>query len=92
LLTKGALFGRGLSGPYLYFMTFKQLANELMDQGWRCYHIDVAKLTLGSNLQALAIRSLIEVRVYEGKSLVFVKDILPAKEPKEKQTNGSITD
>jgi hypothetical protein len=34
-------------------------------------------LTSGNSLQSLAIRSLIEVRVYEGKSLVFVKDCPP---------------
>lgn len=52
-----------------------------MEQGWRCYHIgDVPLLARGNNLQSLAIRSLIEVRVYEGKSLVFVKDVQPKKE------------
>jgi hypothetical protein len=62
-------------------MTFKELAIQLMDQGWRCYHIkDIPLLTRGSNLQSLAIRSLIEVQVYEGKSLVFVKDLKPPKD------------
>ena len=62
-------------------MTFKELTQELMEQGWRCYHIgDVPLLARGNNLQSLAIRSLIEVRVYEGKSLVFVKDVQPKKE------------
>jgi hypothetical protein len=54
-----------------------------MEQGWRCYHIkDVPLLARGSNLQSLAIRSLIEVQVYEGKSLVFVRTIFPKKEAK----------
>ena len=66
-------------------MTFKQLAIELMNQGWRCYHIsDIPSLTQGSNLKSLAIRSLIEVQVYEGKSLVFVKDCKAVEEV----TNG----
>jgi len=71
-------------------MTFKQLATELMNQGWRCYHInDVTALTRGANLYSLAIRNLIEVQVYEGKSLVFVRDVYP---PKDKQDNhGNIT-
>lgn len=65
----------------LHPMTFKELTQELMEQGWRCYHIDDMKhLTEGNTLQSLAIRSLIEVRVYEGKSLVFVKDVQPKKE------------
>jgi len=62
-------------------MTFKELSIQLMDQGWRCYHIsDVPLLVQGSNLQSLAIRRLIEVQVYEGKSLVFVRDLKPPKD------------
>lgn len=57
-------------------MTFKELALELMNQGWRCYHIDDLN-TRGVSLHSLCIRNLIEVQVYEGKSLVFVKDAKP---------------
>ena len=72
---------QGYIKPYLWYMRFKQLVNELMDQGWRCYHIeDVPQLTRGNNLQSLAIRSFIEVVVYEGKSLVFVRSVFPPKE------------
>jgi hypothetical protein len=64
--------------PYLWYMTFKELANELMEQGWRCYRIsDISQLTRGSSLHSWAIRNALEVRVYEGKSLVFVKDTKP---------------
>jgi len=59
-------------------MTFKELANELMEQGWRCYHIsDVSSLTRGSSLHSWAVRNAVEVRVYEDKSLVFIKDTKP---------------
>lgn len=52
-----------------------------MQQGWRCYKIeDTSRLTQGNNLQSLAIRNLIEVQVYEGKSLVFVKTVFPSKD------------
>lgn len=62
-------------------MTFKELALNLMEQGWRCYHIkDVPSLSRGNKLQVLAIRHLLEVVVYEGKSLVFVKNIKPPKD------------
>lgn len=64
-------------------MTFKELTNELMDQGWRCYALSKDRLDLltsGPTLHSLAIRSLIEVRVYEGKSLVFVRDTYPKED------------
>jgi hypothetical protein len=54
-------------------MTFKELSIELMDQGWRCYKMDDLN-TRGSALHSLANRHNILVQVYEGKSLVFVKD------------------
>ena len=53
-------------------MTFKQLAIELMDQGWRCYQID--DIARGSYLHSLANRHNLLVQVYENKKLVFVKD------------------
>lgn len=56
-------------------MTFKELAIELMDQGWRCYHIDdIDDISRGSGLHSLANRYNLLVQVYEGKKLVFVKD------------------
>jgi len=56
-------------------MTFKQLTNDLLREGWRAYRIDdVPTLTRGNNLQILAIRNLIEVQVFEGRKIVFVKD------------------
>lgn len=64
-------------------MTFKQLTNDLMLQGWRAYIIeDVPAFTRGHKLNTLAIRSLIEVQVYEGKSIVFVKTIHPPLDDK----------
>ena len=63
---------------YICVMTFKQLANELMQQGWRAYHIDdISNLTRGDNLHIFAIRNLIEIQVYEGKKIVFVKNCKP---------------
>lgn len=83
MLRKAQIFGGGLSRAYLSSMTFKQLAIDLMNQGWRCYHIsDIPDVNY---LHSLAIRSFLEVQVYEGKSLVFVRDIYP---PKEEITNG----
>jgi len=68
-------------------MTFKHLANELMEQGWRCYHIeDMPYLTRGDNIHSLAVRNLLEIQVYEGKSLVFVRDSYPKDKPKSKRT------
>lgn len=59
-------------------MTFKELALELMEQGWRCYHIrDIESLARGSHLNNLAIRKSLIVQVYDGKSLVFIKDAKP---------------
>lgn len=59
-------------------MTFKELVNELMDQGWRCYYFP----SIGSNMfsHTFAIRNNIEIRLYEGKSLIFVKDIKPIED------------
>lgn len=65
-------------------MTFRELAIELMDQGWRAYHVDdIGKFTRGNTLESLAIRSLIEVRIYENKRIVFVKDCKPRDNDKE---------
>lgn len=69
-------------------MTFKQLTNDLMLQGWRAYYIpDVASFVRGHQLNTLAIRNLIEVMVYEGKDIVFVKTTHPPIE-KEKPTKN----
>ncbi len=57
-------------------MTFKELTNDLMLQGWRAYKIpDVASFVRGHNLNTMALRNLIEIQVYEGKNIVFVKTI-----------------
>lgn len=45
-----------------------------MEQGWRCYHMD--DLPKGDELHKFAIRNFLQIQVYEGKSLVFVKDFL----------------
>lgn len=69
-------------------MTFKQLTNDLMLQGWRAYYIDdIGRFTKEHHLQVLAIRNLIEIQVYEGKKVVFVKTIHPPIE-KEKSINN----
>lgn len=59
-------------------MKFKDLAQELMLQGFRAYHIkDSSLLGKGDNLKRMAIRKGVEVIVYEGKDIVFVKDSKP---------------
>jgi len=57
-------------------MTFKELTRDLQHQGWRAYYIpNVSSLTVGHKLNTLAIRNLIEIQIYEGKNIVFVKSI-----------------
>ncbi len=59
-------------------MTFKELTNDLMLQGWRTYYVDdIDAFTRGHKLNTLAIRSLLEVMVYEGKNVIFVRTIHP---------------
>lgn len=66
-------------------MTFNQLTNELQLQGWRAYYIpDVDSLIKGHRLNTLAIRNLLDIQVYEGKNIVFVKTIHPKIEVDEK--------
>lgn len=78
LLTFPLLFGSHLLITIHLRMTFKELTNELLHQGWRAYHIDdISALTRGNNLNVLAIRKLIQVQVYEGKKIVFVKNCKP---------------
>jgi hypothetical protein len=61
-------------------MTFKQLTDDLLREGWRAYWIDdVFALAQGNNLEILAIRNLIEVQVFEGQKVVFVRDTKPKK-------------
>jgi len=58
-----------------------------MLQGWRAYYVeDVAAFTRGHKLNTLAIRSLLEVQVYEGKNIVFVRTIHPPLEEKSEKT------
>lgn len=65
-------------------MTFKYLINEMMLQGWRAYYIpNISSLNNEAKLQGLAVRNLIEIQIYEGKDILFVKTIHPPIE-KEK--------
>lgn len=69
-------------------MTFNQLTNDLMLQGWRAYYIpDVASFVRGHQLNTMALRNLIEVMVYEGKNIVFVKTVHPPIEKEVKTEN-----
>lgn len=62
-------------------MTFKELANQLMEQGWRAYHIEnVDELTRGSFLEMIANRVNIEVQTFEGKTIIFIKNTKPKKD------------
>jgi hypothetical protein len=80
LLTNEELFGIGRMSSYICVMTFRQLTNDLMLQGWRAYYVeDVESLTRGHKLNTLAIRNLIEIQVYEGKNILFVKTVHPPK-------------
>lgn len=54
-------------------MSFKSLTNELILQGWRCYIIPPYVIK-GDSLEKFARKFSLEVRVYEGKSIVFVKN------------------
>ena len=57
-------------------MTFKELVNELMLQGWRVYHTEnMSSSRLNSHLELLANSRLVEIRVYEGRPFIFVKTI-----------------
>jgi len=69
-------------------MTFTQLTNELLLQGWRAYYVeDITSFTSGHYLNNLAIRNLIEVQVYEGKNIIFVRDTFPPLEVDKKVDN-----
>lgn len=66
-------------------MTFKQLTRDLQLQGWRAYFIeDVPAFTRGHRLNSLAIRNLIEVQVYEGENVIFVKTVHPPEIKQDK--------
>lgn len=68
---------------YLH-MTFKQLTVQLQEQGWRAYYIpDASFLVRGHQLEKLANRNLLEIQIYEGKDIIFVKTIQPPPEPKQ---------
>ena len=69
-------------------MTFKELTKEMLDHGWRAYFIsDIERLTRGDNLHKLSIRNLIQVQVYEGKNIVFVKNAKPINDVPKKDTD-----
>lgn len=62
-------------------MTFKELTNDLMDKGWRVYHIDdLQSVSKGDDLQRWAVRNIKEIQIYEGHSLVFVKNGKPLED------------
>ena len=68
---------------------FKELVNELIEQGWRVYSLKDLPPTILHRLDMLGKRYLLEFRVYEGKNLLFVKTSLPKRE-KKKETNGKV--
>lgn len=73
---------------YLH-MTFKQLTRQLQQEGWRAYNIPSASsLVTGHRLQKLANRNLIDVLVYEGQDVVFVKTIHIPIDKQTKQTTN----
>lgn len=73
---------------YICSMTFKELTNDLMLQGWRVYYIpDVASFVKGYQLNTMAIRNLLEIQIYEGKNLVFVKTYYPPYEDRQNKSD-----
>ncbi len=59
-----------------------------MLQGWRAYHMpDVASFVRGHQLNSMAIRNLLEIQVYEGKDIVFVKTYHPPYEETQNQND-----
>jgi hypothetical protein len=70
-------------------MTFKELTQDMLDHGWRAYHIsDIEKLTRGDNLHKLSIRNLLQIQVYEGKKIVFVKNAKPLDDDNRTTKSG----
>ena len=67
-------------------MTFKELTNELLLQGWRAYFIgDKSFLTKDSTLNYLSKRYRLIIQAYEGKKIIFIKTLLTPPIKKEKQ-------
>jgi hypothetical protein len=64
---------------------FKELVNELIQQGWRIYFLGDLPNTILHRLDMLAKRHLLEFRIYEGKNLLFVKTSLPKREKKKEE-------
>lgn len=65
-------------------MTFKELTNELLLQGWRAYYIDDGDLfTSYHRMQKMASLNNIELQVYEGKKIIFARTIFPVEEVKQ---------
>lgn len=65
-------------------MTFKQLTNELLLQGWRAYYIpDASLFTQHYRLRRLEVMHLLELQIYEGHNIVFVRTIHPPIEQKK---------
>ena len=92
MLINGRIFGRRRINTIYLHMTFKQLTKQLQQDGWRAYYIPLASsLVLGHKLNKLANSNLIEVQVYEGQNVVFVRTIqIPIDvQDKNKKENGN---
>ncbi len=64
---------------------FKELVNELIQQGWRVYSLKDLPPTILHRLDMLGKRYLLEFRIYEGKKLIIVKTYLPKREKKKEE-------
>lgn len=78
----------GTNIDYLCGM-FKELVNELIQQGWRIYSLIDLPPNVLHRLDALGKRYFLEFRVYEGKKFLFIKTTLP-KRDKKKENNGKV--
>lgn len=67
-------------------MTFSELTQELILQGWRAYKVEnIRKLINSSLFINLSKRHNLEIRTYENQSVIFIKTIQPKLDIKPKK-------
>lgn len=85
MLRNREIFGGVRKSTIYLHMTFKELANDLMLQGWRVYKVNgCSSEQFVSKFHPVAVRKLLEFQVYEGRNLIFVKTVHP---PIREKTN-----
>ena len=84
MLINGEIFGRGALYAIYLLMTFSQLTQDLILQGWRAYYIEKGDMfTEYHRLHKIATFYNIELLVYEGKKVIFAKTTFPPIETKK---------